>query len=77
MRGVPYRHLVGADDAGLGVHRFERRRAASGRRRRGSVTSRGRGEGEEEAIDPFFRFSTVLDYIRSFFLFTIVPFLLA
>nr|CAB3479364.1 unnamed protein product [Digitaria exilis] len=38
ITGNEYRQLVDADGAGLGVHRFERRREASGRRRRGSVT---------------------------------------
>lgn len=48
----PYRQLVGAGDAGLGVHRFERRREASGpESARGSAASRHepRGTGEEGA----------------------------
>lgn len=35
ITGNEYRQLVDADGAGLGVHRFQRRREASGRRRRG------------------------------------------
>jgi len=48
----PYRQLVGAGDAGLGVHQIERRREASGpESARGPAASRheprGTGEAEE------------------------------